>query len=263
MADMSPERSPELSERDMADVCAFADGSLPAPRRAEFEARVAASPELRRAVERQRRSLLATQALASEPVPASLTAAVDARWTGRARRSRRRLAIALSAAGVLAAVVLAFVVLSLSGGPAAPTVADAARLAGQPSNGPPPATLSGTAKLAAAVQGLPFPDLSRPFGWRAVGIRQGRVGGREATVVYYGKDGRRVGYAIVAGPALPRPAGSASTTVSGVRFQTMSLQGRSVVTWRRHGHTCVMIGNVPPAELLTLASWHHGGSESY
>jgi anti-sigma factor RsiW len=38
----------------MAELSALADGTLPADRRAEVEARVAASPELQELVERQR-----------------------------------------------------------------------------------------------------------------------------------------------------------------------------------------------------------------
>ena len=245
----------DMSEREMADLCAFADGSLPARRRAEIEARLAASPHLRELVERQRLSLAATRTLAAEPLPASLAARIESGAPSRkARRGRGGLALALSAAGVLAVVAL-FFILSLSGGPAAPSVADAAQLAITAPSGPPPPAVAGTTQLAADVQGLPFPDLSREYGWRAVGMRKGRVGGRDATVVYYAKDGRRVGYAIVAGPALPRPGNGASTTLDGVQYQTLSLRGRPVVTWRRLGHTCVMIGNTSRGELLTLASW--------
>ena len=248
-----------LSEREMADLCAFADGTLPAQRRAEIEARVAASPELRELVERQRISLAATRALASERPPASLKAGIEGR-SRKAGRRRGRLALALSAAGVLAIAVTAFFILSLSG-PATPSIADAAQLAIETPSGPPPATITGTMQLAVDVQGLPFPDLSREYGWRAIGVRRGRVGGRDATVVYYDKGGRRVGYVIVAGPALPLPGNGASTTLDGVEFQTLSLQGRPMVTWRRLGHTCVMIGAVPQAELLTLASWRGNSPE--
>ena len=63
----------------MADLSALADGTLPPDRRAEVEARVAASPELRELLERQRRALLAVQAIAAEEVPESLQVAVEAR----------------------------------------------------------------------------------------------------------------------------------------------------------------------------------------
>ena len=253
-----------LTDAEIAALCAYADGTLPPRRRAEVEARLAASPELLELIQLQRRSLAATGALATEPVPASLTAAVrDARRPAeRARRRRRRLGLALAGGGALAAVLVALIVLGVGGAPASPTVGDAARFALRS----PAATLPGSAtggRLAVAVQGLAFPDLAKSFGWRATGLRQGRLGGRDATVVYYEKAGRRVAYAIVSGRALAWPATGRTTTVGGVRYQTLSLEGRAVVTWRRLGHTCVMIGDAPSADLLTLASWRGGGTENY
>lgn len=63
-----------LSERELAELSAFADGTLPPERRAEVQARVAASPELLELVERQRRTVAATQALSTEEPPESLVA---------------------------------------------------------------------------------------------------------------------------------------------------------------------------------------------
>ena len=54
-----------LDDQEVAELCAFADGTLPAARRDEVEARVAASPELTAMVERQRHALAATLALAA------------------------------------------------------------------------------------------------------------------------------------------------------------------------------------------------------
>lgn len=247
----------ELSERDMADLCALADGTLPAERRAEVEARVAASPQLLELVERQRRSLAATRSLTSEPAPASLAAAIEARrrvprsWLSR----RRALALALSTAGVLAAVVVAVVIFSVSTGSGGPSVVEAAQLAVKPPNELAPAASAGGSELTAAVQGVTFPDFARSFGWSSSGERHGRLGGRDATVVYYVKGGRGLAYAIVAGPALPRPPDARTTTLGGVQFQTISVDGRLAVTWRRAGHTCVLIGAASRAEMLTLASW--------
>jgi len=252
-----------LSDREVAELCAFADGTLPPARRDEVEARVAASPELSAMVERQRQALVATRALASEPVPASLRTSAQGPAPRGTKVRRRRLSVALSAAAVLAAVTVVFVVLNVSGGPAAPSVAAAAQLALQAPSGPPPAAVTGTGKLAANVEGVSFPDYPADYGWRPAGVRQGQVGGRPATVVYYEKGGRRLGYAIVAGPGLPVPAQAASTTRSGVQFQTLTLQGRQVVTWRNQGHTCVMAGPVPAAELVSLASWGATGAGSY
>ena len=241
-----------LSSEEMAELCALADGTLPAERRDEVEARVAASPELQEVVERQRRAVLAVRALAEEDVPGSLQAAVGARAGRRPRRLVPRLAVA-GAAAVAAAVVAAVV---LTGGPGAPTVADAARLGTQPATepAPSPAGAAGT-KLAVAVDGVPFPNLTRFAGWRAVGVRHGRIGDRDATVVVYRKDGRRLGYVIVAGAGLVRPSAAQATVIRRVEYQTLRLSGRLAVTWRRGGRTCVLLGQATPRELLRLASW--------
>ena len=247
-----------LSSEEMAELCALADGTLPAEQRAEVEARVAASPELQELVERQRRAVLAAQTLTAEEVPASLQAAVEAQRRalgarrGRSRRLVPRLALA-GAAAVTAAVVAAVV---LSGGPGAPTVADAARLATQSPTAPaPPVVGKAKTRLAVGVEGVAFPNFARWAGWRALGVRRGRTDGRDATVVFYGKDGRRLGYVIVAGPGLARPSGGPATVIRREEYQTLRSNGRLAVTWRRAGHTCVLLGQATRAELLKLASW--------
>jgi len=247
---------PSLSERELAELAAFADGTLPPERRAEVEARVAASPELRELVERQRRTLAATQALSAEEPPESLVATVDALSSGRIKRrsGARWFAPRLALAGGLAVVAAVVAAIVLSGGPGGPTVADAARLAGRSPTGPAPAAITST-RLSANVQGVVFPNFARWAGWHAQGVLRGKVDGRDATVVFYGKDGRRIAYAIVAGSGLPRPSGGDVATIGGVEYQTVRLNGRLAVTWPRGGHTCVLVGNATRAELLRLASW--------
>lgn len=247
-----------LSEHDMAELAAFADGTLPFERRAAVEARLAASAELRAYVERQRRALSATRALADEPVPATLAASVAAVAPRHKRRRAggRGLAWRLAAVGALVAALAVVVVLSVNRGPAAPSVAATAGLARQAPSGaaPTPLGASGTT-LSASVQGVAFPDFAPAYGWRALGVRQARVDGRAATAVYYGKDGRRIAYVIVAGPGLARPPSTGSATIGGVQYQTLRLNGAPAVTWRRGGHTCVLTGAASSVELLTLASW--------
>lgn len=249
---------PDLSERELAELCALADGTLPAERRAEVEARVAGSPELLQLVERQRRSVAATQALAADPPPESLVDTVAALRPKRAaqRSPARRLAPRLALAGGLAVAIAVVAAVLLSGGPAGPTVADAARLASKPATGPAPPPLdNNSTKLAADVEGVAFPNLARWAGWRTTGVRHGRIDGRNATVVFYGKDGRRIGYVIVAGSRLPRPSAGQTTSRHGVEYRTLRLNGRLAVTWQRGGRTCVLIGEAPRAELIKLASW--------
>jgi hypothetical protein len=242
----------------MAELCALADGTLPADRRVEVEARVAASPELQALLERQRQSVVAARALATEQPPASLQTAVEARVQALGTRRRPSLGllpkVALGGAAAVAAAVIAAVV--LTGGPGAPTVADAARLAIQAPTGPaPPPTGKAGTRLAIGVEGVAFPNLERAYGWRALGIRRGRIDGRNATVVFYGNGARRIAYVIVAGDGLSRPARAQPTLIGGVEYQTLQLNNRLAVTWRQGGHTCVLVGEATLAELLNLASW--------
>ena len=240
----------------MADLCALADGTLPAERRAEVEARVTASPELQELLEHQRRAVLATQSLAAEDVPDSLQASVEARRRAKDRGTGRRLAPRIALAGAAAVAVAVAAAVLLSGGPGAPTVADAARLGTQAPTAPapPPARASRT-RLAARVEGVPFPNFASWAGWQAVGVRRGHIDGRDATVVFYRKDGRRIAYVIVAGKSLARPGDGRPRYIRAVEYQTLRYNGKLAVTWQRGGHTCVLIGQAPRAELLALASW--------
>lgn len=244
----------QLSPQELAELCAFADGTLAAERRAEVEARVAASPELLELVERQRQAVGATLALSADAPSAALVEAVEA------LRPRRRAAWfgvpRLALAGGLAATLAIVGAIVLGGGPGGPTVADAARLASEPANGPaPPPAGKGSTRLAANVEGVAFPNLAPWAGWHTLGVRRGRVDGRNATAVVYGKKGRRIAYVIVGGSGLSRPSGTDNTTRAGVEYQTLRLNGRLAVTWRRAGHTCVLVGTASRAELLKLASW--------
>jgi hypothetical protein len=253
----------KLSDKEMAELAALADGTLPPERREPLEARIAESPDLQEALDRQRRALAATRGIADEPVPAGLQTEVERRARGtHARRPRRRLVPGLALGGAMAAVTAVVLVLVLAGGPSGPTVADAARLASSPPTGPAPAPLSQT-KLAAQMEGVVFPNLSHPWGWHQVGVREQQVDGRDAKVVYYAKDGRRVGYAIMSGSALPQPSGAKTVQQHGVPYRKFNVDGKPAVTWERLGHTCVLTGPVSPSELVRLASWRGNGTLSY
>jgi anti-sigma factor RsiW len=266
MNDAMGEMGPELSTEEMAELSALADGTLPAERRAAVEARVAASPELQRLLERQRRAVAATKALAGEPMPDSLRARVDERRRARGagRRAGWRLAPRLAAGTAVAAAVAAVLVVAFIGGAAGPSVADAARLAGLPPTGAAPARADGSrTKLAIGVEGVAFPDLRRSYGWRAVGVRRGQIDGRDAAAVYYTKGSRRIAYVIVAGSGLPQPSDAHPSMRGGVEYRSLRIEGRPAVTWRRAGHTCVLIGPTSPGELLTLAAWQGNGTLRY
>ena len=260
---MEPEPTNELSDDQLADLARLADGTLPADRRAEVEARVAASPQLSSIVERQGVALDALRGTADTGAPARLRGHVERRRGARRAGAggRRRLVIgeAIAAATAVALVVILVLPSAFSGGP---SVADAAALAEQPPSQPAPGGVPGApALLRAEVDDVPFPNYAAKFGWKPVGVRQDDPSGRGATTVYYEKDGRTIGYTIVSGDALDPPPDARSVTRGGVEYRSFRDDGRTVVTWERDGQTCVLSGTaVPRAELLTLADWRGKGA---
>ena len=68
-----------------------------------------------------------------------------------------------------------------------------------------------------------------------------------------------VAYTIVGVPALSQPKASVTRT-NGVELRTLKINGRTVVTWRRDGHTCVISGpGVSATDLQRLAAWSEPG----
>jgi hypothetical protein len=251
------------SHRDRADVAALADGSLPPERRAEVEARVASSPALAGLLERQRLALRAVRGAAG-PAPAGLRARIEAARPGaaRVRRGRGRLAAGLAAAVLASALVLELVL--PGGAPESPSVSEAAALAARPASAPAPGRYDEAPLLTREVEGVRFPRWQERFGWRATGARVDRLDGRRAVTVFYTRGGRRVAYTIVSGRALPVPRRADPTTRAGTELATLTGGGRTVVTWRRRGRTCVLSGDrVAPDTLLALASWRGAGRVAY
>jgi len=99
-------------QRDEAEIAALADGSLAPERRAELDARIAASPELADLLAEQQRAVALARSAATEvEAPAALRARIE---NGRARRrsAPRRLVAVGSAVAVVAAIVVALAVRS-------------------------------------------------------------------------------------------------------------------------------------------------------
>ena len=258
---MNPDNVHEPTDEQLAELAQLADGTLPAARRAEVEARVAASPELTELLRMQTVTLDALNRSAEQTgAPARLRARVE---QGRTRRrTRRRFAPvrAVVAAGVAAAIALALALPGvLSGGL---TVADAAAFAAKPPSAPAPAAVPGTPQLLDAKVGdVPFPNYAKKFGWKAVGARRDHRSGRDIVTVYYRKDGRTIAYSIVSGSALDVPSSAKPSTRTGVEYRAFKHNGRTVVTWKRGGHTCVLSGPaVPRSELVSLADWRGKGA---
>jgi hypothetical protein len=170
---------------------------------------------------------------------------------------RRRVGYAGGLAGALAAIALALVLALPSGTPGAPSVSDAAALAARGPVGPAPMANPASPQrlLLQNVGEVYFPNWTPSFGWRAVGTRTDRLGGREAITVYYQQGGRRIAYTIVGAPALPQP-NAHRTWRNGTELRTLTQHGRLIVTWRESGDTCVLTGGgVSAAELQKLAAW--------
>jgi hypothetical protein len=204
--------------------------------------------ELRALVARQQRVAAALRAaLADERAPLALREAIETARRPRRQGGRRvSLAAALAGATALAAAVVALV---LGGSDAAaPSFSAVAALATRSPAAAAPAPLPG-------VDGVRFPDWNEKFGWRAAGVREDRVAGRRAVTVTYEKGGRTAVYTIVAGDPLPWPDAEAIVR-TGTKFKAVEADGRTVVTWRRNGRTCVLSAtDVPRDKLLGLAAW--------
>jgi anti-sigma factor RsiW len=260
---MSAEPDNRLSDEQLADLARLVDGTLPPERRAEVEARVAASPELAQMVASQAAALEALRGTAEIGAPARLRAEVDRRRaparTKRARGGGWSLRGAL-AAGTAAVLALALVLPGALSGSL--SVAEAADLSRQPPTAGAPAGVAGTPQLLQeSVDGVPFPDYAAKFGWKAVGARKDHKDGRDATTVYYEKDGRTIAYTIVSGDALDHPSGARTQTRSGVEYRTLRSDGRTIVTWERNGRTCVLSAtSAPGSELVSLADWRGKGA---
>jgi hypothetical protein len=250
-------RRDRLMERDLA---ALADGSLSPGSRARVERAVAASPELQAKLREQRVAVSATRGVGGERAPAALRARVAlARPSRRPARRIGTFAIAGAAAAAAAAV------LTLGGGPAtSPSVADAAVLATRPPGLPVPQAVLGLPVLhGPRSAGLPFPYWQDRFGWKAIGQRHDRLGGRPATTVFYRRQGQVIAYTIVRG-RLPAGTTARSTMHAGTALRTFATHGRRVVTWMRRGQTCVLSGTATSEPtLLHLAAWRGGGGIPY
>jgi hypothetical protein len=184
----------------------------------------------------------------------------DSRLTRRRGHRRRFSAPLLAGAGAVALLIVAIAITVGTGGgsssalslrqAAAPTLRAATLPAPRESE-------TDHAQVAAAVDGVPFPYWGERFGWHTTGARNDQLDGRTVTTVFYANvDGRRIGYAILAGSPAPQIRGGVIAWRGGVSYRLLNENGASVVVWQRDGHLCVLSGNgVSSATLLRLASW--------
>ncbi|MGH2918538.1 MAG: hypothetical protein ACRDLS_08075, partial [Solirubrobacteraceae bacterium] len=139
-----------------------------------------------------------------------------------------------------------------------PSLADAAAVALRaPASALPAGGEQGTTLRAPTVDGVTFPNYAySALDVRAVGMRRERSRGREVVAVFYDDGPTRIGYAIVAAPAVGVPRGARPVTYRGTRFALLRTDGAAVVTWRRAGRTCVLASRTASHErLLRVAAW--------
>jgi anti-sigma factor RsiW len=258
----SPADNYQPSPRELAELSALADGTLDPARRDAVAAHVAASPHLRALYDREQRVLRSLQAARRrDRAPAALRERIEATRPSAATRARRRAGYGAALTGALAVIVLAFVLVLPAGTPGAPSLGQAAALGAlapsAPAPGPDPD--APLVQLGRSVGKVYFPNWATRLRWRAVGERTDHIDGRLAVTVFYEGRGARVAYTIVAAPALKAPDVK-RILLDGTAFQTLRLNSRTVVTWRRGGHTCVLsAATIPAAALRTLAAWKAPG----
>ena len=232
----------QLTDRDRILLTKLADGVVQGGR---AEARLREIPDGARLLERQAR---VRRALRDGPAP-SPGPPRSRRPRCRGRRAGRRGSRSRVAA-LLAAVVLVVQ-------PTGPSiVAEAAELAHEPATDPAPA--SAGRLLEARVDGVPFPDWSRDFGWQESGTRRDTLGGRATTTVFYEHMGHRIAYTILPGPAVHPPEGSRIVRRDGLEIALSHDPRRDhdIAVFERDGRTCVLAGHVERVStLVKLAAW--------
>ncbi|MBJ7519671.1 MAG: hypothetical protein JHC84_08250 [Solirubrobacteraceae bacterium] len=257
-----PDRDPHISDDDLGALAALADGHLAPDRADALRARFATEPVLAAEFDRQRRAIdLVRNAVAEVEAPMALRERIETQRTkapaAKVRGPRRWLlpaGIASALGATFAALLIAF------GAGGAPSVADTLNAASAPAAIGVSVDRDTPQLLTLDRDGVPFPNFLAKFGWEATGARTDEIDGRQTTTVFYEKDGQEVAYTIVGGDALEVPDGDA-TTIDDKTFTVLEEDGRTVVTWERGGHTCVLSAEgVPADELLELAGWKGKGA---
>jgi hypothetical protein len=184
------------------------------------------------------------EAARQERAPETLRARLQAQRddTREQARRRRRRVLGLPAryagmGGTAVAAGAAALVLVLSGGGGALSIAEAATLATRGPQNPAPATSTTSPTLLnARVGALRFPNWTDQGGWRSSGERVDTVDGRRTVTVYYTRDGRSIGYSIVASPSLR------GLNTHGEPYATLRQGNRTIVVWQEQNHTCLLSG---------------------
>jgi hypothetical protein len=238
------------------ELVALADESLPDERRADVEARVAASPTATELLRAQRRAVEAVRAFAVA-APPGLRPPEPAMPARRLRVARPLLGAACAAAAAVTAV-------SLSPGPPDSAFARMAAVSARPASEVPGPASGGPGVLRRSFAGVTFPDWSRSHDWQAVGARHDRVNGRATDTVFYRHSHHQIAYTVLSGHALGLPEDGRRVEAGGVTVQVFHDGPRTVAVFERGGRTCVLAGVVHREEtLVMLAAWKGDGALTF
>jgi hypothetical protein len=197
--------------------------------------------------------------------PPALRARLRALQAPRAERSRPAPRFAVAAATALAAFGAVLAIALTSGSPTVPSVGDVAAAATRPATAPAPARdARHPPLLRASFAGVAYPYWKQHFGWRTTGVRTDTIDGRRARTVFYQHTHHRIGYTVVSGKPLKRPAGAERLVVDGVAMYRYRDGRNTVVSFVRNRHTCVLAGYVHfQTTLPKLASWNGRGGIAF
>jgi hypothetical protein len=197
--------------------------------------------------------------------PPALRARLRALQAPRTERPRPTLRLAVAAATALAAFGAVLAIALTTGSPTVPSVGDVAAAANRPATAPAPARdPQDPPLLRASFAGVAYPYWKQHFGWRTTGVRTDTIDGRRARTVFYQHTHHRIGYTVVSGEPLKRPAGAERLVVDGVEMYRYRAGRNTVVSFVRHGHTCVLAGYVHfQTTLPKLASWNGRGAIAF
>ena len=193
------------------------------------------------------------RAAVNERAPVGLRLEIDAMSARSARRRRPPRWAMIPAAGVLAAIILALVLILPGGTPGGPTVAQAATLSAQrfaywTSQATPPKAISPTAEQSQGIVYTGFARVRYPTAlgqWTYQSARDATLDGQRVLIVYYRHSGQGIAYVVTARPLLrDQKTGFTSPQVTGL----------TVVSWQESGHSCLLVSTqVARATLLRAA----------
>jgi hypothetical protein len=166
---------------------------------------------------------------------------------GPAQGSSRRAGVGriLGAIVIVVAIVAAVAFAVTAGVPDGDVVAHVAAAQDLAPTRPAPAS-------GEQLAGLRTPNLAA-YGWAPQGARVDVIGTHTVATTYFQRGGRLLAVSSVSGGPIREP-GPAVVTPDGVSVHRMSLAGRTILSWRRGGHTFVLSSiAVPVSRLLDLA----------